>query len=55
MDNKRVLFGNDVWEHAYHLNYQNRRAGYLKTWWKTVNWAKIAQRYTAAKAETLGV
>ena len=55
MDGKRALMGNDVWEHAYYLNYQNRRADYLKAWWNTVNWAKIAERYAAAKAGTLGV
>ena len=55
MDGKRALLGNDVWEHAYYLNYQNRRADYLKAWWSTVNWSKIAERYTAAKAGTLGV
>jgi Fe-Mn family superoxide dismutase len=55
MDGKRVLFGNDVWEHAYYLSYQNRRPDYLKAWWNTVNWNKIAQRYAAAKAGTLGV
>jgi Fe-Mn family superoxide dismutase len=55
MDGKRTLMGNDVWEHAYYLNYQNRRADYLKAWWNTVNWAKIAERYAAAKAGTLGV
>jgi len=55
MDGKRALMGNDVWEHAYYLNYQNRRADYLKAWWNTVNWTKIAERYAAAKAGTLGV
>jgi Fe-Mn family superoxide dismutase len=55
MDGKRALMGNDVWEHAYYLNYQNRRADYLKAWWNTVNWSKVAERNAAAKAGTLGV
>lgn len=39
------IFGNDVWEHAYYLKYNNRRPEYLKAWWDVVDWDAIAQRY----------
>jgi superoxide dismutase, Fe-Mn family len=50
MDGVKVLFGNDVWEHAYYLKYQYRRPAYLEAWWNVVDWGRVTERYNAAKA-----
>jgi superoxide dismutase, Fe-Mn family len=55
MDGQRVLMGNDVWEHAYYLRYQNRRADYLAAWWNVLNWERLAARYEAARNGTLRI
>ena len=51
LDGQTPLLGNDVWEHAYYLRYQNRRADYLKSWWDVVSWDKASERLASVQRQ----